>query len=47
VNLVQAVAQIAGMSIEMCRLNKGLKSSIEVLKTMRRQKEMKPKKKKK
>ncbi len=46
VNLVQAVAQIAGMSIEMCRLNKGLKSSIEVLKTMRRQKEMKPKKKK-
>ena len=47
VNLVQAVAQIAGLSIEMCRLNKGLKSSIEVLKTMRRQKEMKPKKKKK
>ena len=35
VNLVQAVAQIAGMAIEMCRLNKGLKTSIEILKTMR------------
>jgi signal transduction protein with GAF and PtsI domain len=35
VNLVQAVAQIAGMAIEMCRLNKGLKASIEILKTMR------------
>jgi signal transduction protein with GAF and PtsI domain len=35
VNLVQAVAQIAGMAIEMCRINKGLKTSIEILKTMR------------
>ena len=35
VNFVQAVAQIAGMAIDMCRLNKGLKSSIEILKTMR------------
>lgn len=35
VNFLQAVAQIAGMAIEMCRLNKGYKSSIEILKTMR------------
>ncbi len=35
VNFVQAVAQIAGMAIDLCRLNKGLKSSIEVLKTLR------------
>jgi transcriptional regulator with GAF, ATPase, and Fis domain len=35
VNLVQAVGQIAGMAIEMCRINKGLKTSIEILKTMR------------
>jgi len=35
VNLVQAVAQIAGMAIDLCRLNKGYKSSIEILKTMR------------
>ncbi len=47
VNLVQAVAQIAGMSIELCRLNKGLKNSIEILKTMRKPKEVKPKKQKK
>ncbi len=33
VNLVQAVAQIAGMAIEMSRLYKGLKSSIEILKS--------------
>ena len=32
VNLVQAVAQITGMAIEMARLYKGLKSSIEILK---------------
>ena len=38
VNFVQAVAQIAGMAIDLCRLNKGYKSSIEVLKTMRDQK---------
>jgi len=35
VNFVQAVAQLAGMAIDLCRLNKGYKSSIEVLKTMR------------
>lgn len=35
VNFVQAVAQIAGMSLEMARLYKGLKSSIEILKTQR------------
>jgi GAF domain-containing protein len=35
VNFVQAVAQIAGMAIEMCRMNKGLKNSIEILKAMR------------
>ena len=41
VNLVQAVAQIAGMAIDLCRLNKGYKSSIEILKTMRDQKLLK------
>lgn len=35
VNFVQAVAQVVGMSIEMCRLNKGLKESIDILKAMR------------
>lgn len=35
VNFVQAVAQIVGMSMEMCRINKGLKDSIDILKTMR------------
>ncbi|NIQ88204.1 MAG: GAF domain-containing protein [Desulfobacterales bacterium] len=35
VNFVQAMAQIAGMAIEMARQYKGLKSSIEILKTMR------------
>jgi len=34
-NFVQAVAQIAGMAIDLSRLNKGLKSSIEILKTLR------------
>ena len=41
VNFVQAVAQIAGMAIDLCRLNKGYKSSIEILKTMRDPKLMK------
>lgn len=44
VNFVQAVAQIAGMSIEMSRFYKGLKDSIEVLKTRRGPKEIKSKK---
>jgi GAF domain-containing protein len=34
VNLVQAVAQMAGMALDMARLAKGYKSSIEILKTM-------------
>jgi hypothetical protein len=32
---VQAVAQVVGMAMEMCRVNKGLKDSIDILKTMR------------
>jgi len=35
VNFVQSLAQIAGMAINMARYTKGLKSSIDVLKTMR------------
>jgi signal transduction protein with GAF and PtsI domain len=35
VNFVQAVAQIAGLAIDLTRLNKGYKSSIEILKTLR------------
>ena len=35
VNFVQAVAQVTGMAMEMCRINKGLKDSIDILKTMR------------
>ncbi|MFH2046351.1 MAG: GAF domain-containing protein [Pseudomonadota bacterium] len=35
VNFVQALAELAGMSISMAKYSKGLKSSIEVLKTMR------------
>ena len=35
VNFVQAVGQIVGMALEMCRVNKGLKDSIDILKTMR------------
>ena len=34
-NFVLALAQIAGMAINMARYSKGLKSSIDVLKTMR------------
>ncbi|MCU0539466.1 MAG: GAF domain-containing protein [Desulfobacterales bacterium] len=41
VNLVQAVAQMAGMALDMARLAKGYKSSIEVLKTMRDPKQRK------
>ncbi len=44
VNFLQAVAQIVGMSIEMCRYAKGLKESIEILKTMRDPKTMKSRK---
>lgn len=35
VNFVQALAQIAGLSLSMARYARGLKSSIDVLKTMR------------
>ena len=41
VNFVQAVAQVVGMSLEMCRINKGLKDSIDILKTMRDPREIK------
>jgi signal transduction protein with GAF and PtsI domain len=35
VNLVQAVALICGMAMDMCRMYKGYKTSIEILKNMR------------
>lgn len=35
VGFVQAVAQLVGMAIEMCRVRRGLKESIDVLKGMR------------
>lgn len=41
VNFVQAVAQVVGMALEMCRVNKGLKDSIEILKMMRDPKTLK------
>jgi signal transduction protein with GAF and PtsI domain len=41
VNLLQAVAQISGMAIDMCRLYKGYKTSIEILKSMRNKKAVK------
>lgn len=44
VNFVQAVAQVVGMALEMCRVNKGLKESIDILKTMRDPKTLKYKK---
>lgn len=34
VNFVQALAQMAGMAINMCRYSKGLKGSLDVLKAM-------------
>jgi len=43
VNFVQAVAQIAGMALEMSRLYKGLKDSIEILKERRDPKTLKTK----
>ena len=33
--IVQAVAQVCGMAMDMCRVHKGYKTSIEVLKSMR------------
>jgi GAF domain-containing protein len=35
VNFVQAVGQLVGMALELCRVNRGLKESIDILKTMR------------
>ena len=35
VNFAEAVAQVFGIALELCRVNKGLKSSIDILKTMR------------
>jgi len=35
VSFVQAVAQVVGMALEMCRVRKGLKESIDILKSMR------------
>ena len=43
VNFVQAVAQVVGMGLEMCRVNKGLRDSIDILKTMRDPKSLKSK----
>lgn len=34
VNFVQAVAQVVGMALEMCRVNKGLRESVDILETM-------------
>ena len=42
VNFVQALAQIAGGAINMARYVKGLKSSIEVLKTMKEVQQSRP-----
>jgi GAF domain-containing protein len=44
VTFVQAVAQIAGMALEMARLYRGLKDSIEILKAKRDPKSLKSKK---
>lgn len=44
VNFVQGVAQIAGMAIEMSRMYKGLKDSIEILKARRHPKTIQSKK---
>ncbi len=35
ISLAQAIAQICGMAMDMCRLHKGYKTSIEILKNMR------------
>ncbi len=35
ITLVQATAQVCGMAMDMCRMYKGLKTSIEILKNMR------------
>ena len=35
ITLIQAVAQICGMAMDMCRMYKGYKTSIEILKNLR------------
>jgi GAF domain-containing protein len=45
INFVQAMAAMAGMAIDMSRLYKGMKDSIEILKTLRDPKTIKSKKK--
>ena len=44
VQFAEAVAHIFGMALELCRVNKGLKDSIDILKTMRDPKTLKSKK---
>jgi hypothetical protein len=44
VNFVQAVAQVVGMALELCRINKGYKESIDILKSMRDPRTVKSKK---
>ena len=43
VNFVQAVAQVVGMALEMCRVNKGLRESIDILEMMQDPKALKEK----
>jgi GAF domain-containing protein len=43
VNFVQAVAQLVGMALEMCRFNKGLQESIDILEMMQDPKTLKDK----
>ena len=43
VNFVQAVAQLVGMGMEMCRVNQGLRESIDVLEMMQDPKTLKDK----
>lgn len=43
VNFVQAVAQVVGMGMEMCRVNKGLRESIDILEMMQDPKTLKDK----
>jgi GAF domain-containing protein len=44
INFVQAMAAMAGMAIDIARLYKGMKDSIEILKTMRDPKTIKSRK---
>jgi signal transduction protein with GAF and PtsI domain len=42
ITLVQAIAQVCGMAMDMCRLYKGYKTSIEILKNLRGKEYFKP-----